>query len=199
MGRQGDRQTGFSIVEAVVVLVVVGVIGTAGWFVYQHNRVKVTNAAAGTQTTTQGTNQNTNTTPTTTSNQTVVKVSELGIQITVPNDIKDLIYQVSTVTLRSGQTETLAKFSTQALTSADSDCSVSFGPLGSLGRVDGQYPSNDPNAAFNYGQLVQQFPTFFIISGSPNASCSSNPNATPSLGHFKGEFVAAQSTIQALN
>ena len=54
-------------------------------------------------------------------NQNVVKIPELGIQMTVPNDIKDLTYQVSTVMLRNGKQATLAMFSTKALTVLDSN------------------------------------------------------------------------------
>lgn len=52
MGRQ-KRQTGFSIVEAVIAVVAIAIIGTAGFFVYQHNRPKDTGATGGTQTTNQ--------------------------------------------------------------------------------------------------------------------------------------------------
>jgi prepilin-type N-terminal cleavage/methylation domain-containing protein len=37
MKRQ-NRQAGFSIVEIVIVVVAIAVIGTAGFFVYQHNK-----------------------------------------------------------------------------------------------------------------------------------------------------------------
>lgn len=194
MKRMGHRQAGFSIVEAVVVAAVIGIIGTGGWFVYQHNRTKVTNAAASSN---QATDQQATTTPATTQN--VVKIPELGIQLTVPDSIKDLTYQVSTVTLPTQQTATIVKFSTQALTAADPKCSASFGPLGSLEKVAGQYPTNDPNAAFHYGQLVKQFPTFFISGGSPNAGCSTNPTATTAMGEYKAAFISAQSSLQTAN
>lgn len=48
MGGQEERQRGFSIVEAVLIVVALAIIGTVGWFVYQHDRTKVTNVAANT-------------------------------------------------------------------------------------------------------------------------------------------------------
>jgi cytoskeletal protein RodZ len=40
-----SNQTGFSIIEAVFIVAVIGIMGATGWFVYQHNRVKPTDAA----------------------------------------------------------------------------------------------------------------------------------------------------------
>lgn len=64
MKRQ-SRQKGFSILEALIVVVVIGILGTASWFVYQHNKPKTTEAIGGDQTTNQNSNQQTTTTPTT--------------------------------------------------------------------------------------------------------------------------------------
>jgi len=88
--RQSDRQSGFSIVEALIVVVVIGIIGTSSWFVYQHNRVKTTNAAAGGTPPSSQQSTTTTTTPPPANNQTVIKIPELGIQITVPDDMKDI-------------------------------------------------------------------------------------------------------------
>lgn len=43
-----SKQTGFGIIEAVIIIAAVGIIGVAGWFVYQHDHTKVTNTAAST-------------------------------------------------------------------------------------------------------------------------------------------------------
>src|SRR5258708_25082461 len=128
-----SKQAGFSVVQMALVIAATGIIGAAGLFVYQHKRTEVIAAAA-------NPNQLTNQQPTTAPApaQNTVQIPELGIQITVPNDIKDLTYQTSTVTLRSGQKATLAMFSTKALTSADAGCSAAAGPFGSLERVDAQ-------------------------------------------------------------
>lgn len=204
MGRQ-KRQSGFSILGIVVAVVAVAAIGTAGWFVYQHNKVKLTGATGGTQTTNQGGQQQTP--PATTA----VKVPELGIQITVPDSIKDLTYQVSTVKLSpNGNQATLAMFSTKALTALDANCGVSSGALGSLERASGQYPTQaeDETNVLDYGQLLKQFPTFYISVGYPQAACSTAATAGSASAAASNEaarntakqaFVSSLSTIQPLN
>lgn len=55
---KGDKQAGFSIVEAVIIVAIIGIIGVAGWLVYQrHNPIATT-------TTTQTANQHKSTAPT---------------------------------------------------------------------------------------------------------------------------------------
>lgn len=46
MKKSGHRQAGFSIVEGLLIVVTIGVLAGASWVVYQHNRTKVTDAAA---------------------------------------------------------------------------------------------------------------------------------------------------------
>jgi len=133
------------------------------------------------------------------SHQNMVNVQELGIQIMVPDSVKDIRYTVTTFPLKDGRQETIAGFSTNALTARDPGCSPDNMPLGSLGRVLGQYPSNDPTAAFDYGQLVKQFPSFFIAVGSPQGACSSNSTTQGLASQSRTAFVGALASIQPLN
>lgn len=59
MGRMRNKQTGFGIVELIVVIVVIGVLGATGWFVYQYTRAKATNTTGSTHSTKQQTNTKT--------------------------------------------------------------------------------------------------------------------------------------------
>jgi len=211
MGRNG-RQSGFSAVFGVLAVLIIVGLGVAGWAVYQHNRVKPTSAASSSG---QSAHQQTTTTTTTTpppsaSNQNVVKIPELGIQITVPDDIKDLTYQTQVVTLRNGNQSTLAMFSTKALTAVDAKCGPAAMPLGSLGKASGQYPTQQQDASnvLDYGQLVKQFSTFYIAAGYPQAACSLSGSAGSDTAAAnnnklantdKATFEAAFSTIQSLN
>jgi len=134
-----------------------------------------------------------------TSNQNVEEIPELGIQITVPDSTKDLSYQVSTVTLKNGQSATLAMFSTASLTNASASCAANVGPLGSLEKVAGQYPSSDQYASLDYGQLVKQFSTFYIASGSPQTACSTSTSVQTTSNSQKTNFFNSEATIQTSN
>jgi hypothetical protein len=111
MNSTANKQSGFSIVEAVLAILVIGAMAAAGVFVYQHNQAKVTDAAP--HPNSSSSQQTTTTTPTPTQN--VIKIPELGIQITVPDSIKDLTYKVTTAKLRNGNQATIAYFSTASL------------------------------------------------------------------------------------
>ncbi|SRR5581483_5486463 len=194
MERTYNKQPGFSIVELLIAIVAIGVIGATGWFVYQHNRLQPTSAATG------GKDQVTPTTLAPSANATaVVKIPELGVQVTVPNNLKDLTYQVNTVTLSNGNKAAYALLSTTALTAADAQCGTRSAALGSLETASGQYPGNDPYAAFNYGPLLKQFPTFYVTYAAPQAGCATGTSARSALSTDAEAFKAALSTIQPLN
>jgi type II secretory pathway pseudopilin PulG len=186
------KELGFTVVEVLLTLILIALIVLIGLYVYSNH--KTTNKTSTTNPTTSTTK--TSSSSTTISNQDVIKISELGIEITVPNSIKDLTYQLQpTVTLANGVTATYAYFSTMSLTRADSGCSDSNGPLGSLERAAGQYPGGD---VVDYGTLVKQFSDFYISSATPQAACSSSDTVQSLAQTQKQAFVTAESTISQL-
>ena len=90
-------------------------------------------------------------------------------------------------------------FSTSSLTQLDPNCSATNGPLGSLERADGKYPGGEQYAALDYGQLVKQFPTFYISAGYPQGACSTDSIAQAAAATDKTDFLKAESTIQQSN
>lgn len=205
MSNREVKQRGFGAVLAVAILVVAGVIASGAWLAYSHYQKthetkQATNAAVATPA-----NTSTVEAPVlvqqaaVVANQNVLKIPELGIQITVTDDIKDLKYQVHTGTLRNGNQATFAFFTTAALIGLDHGCSASSAPLGSLEKANGQYPSSDQYAALDYGRLVKQFSTFYISAGFPQAACSTQASTNAAAIKFKSEFAAAESTIQQSN
>lgn len=134
----------------------------------------------------------------TTARPAVVEIPGLVIKISVPTDIKDLTYKTSIVKLRNGNRATVAKFTTKSLIDLDPRCSTSFGPLGSLEKADGQYPSNDQYAVLDYGRLVKQFATFYITAAQPNAACSTSTSVAATASMFESQFASSVSTIQQL-
>ena len=95
MGRTQIKQAGFNIVELLVIVVAVGIIGAGGWFVYQHNRTRVTNAeAGGTPSSSQQNTQQQSTTPAPTVSY--LSITEWGIKLPLSSEISDAYYVVPT-------------------------------------------------------------------------------------------------------
>lgn len=132
-----------------------------------------------------------------TPNQNIEEIPELGITINVPDSIKDLSYAISNVQLKNGQNATLAMFSTTSLAQLDPRCSVSSGPLGSLEKVSGQYPTSDPYAELNYGRLIKQFSTYYISAGFPQSACSGAPAVQNSQSTDENNFTSSISNSLA--
>jgi hypothetical protein len=84
----------------------------------------------------------------------VVKIPELGIQITVKDTIKDLTYEANVDQTKNkyGQIGAFAYFSTAALTALDAGCGPDDGPLGAISTIQGQYPG-DPKTQTTSGNM----------------------------------------------
>lgn len=93
--RQRDRQSGFSVVEVLFVVIAIGIISTAGWFIYQHNRTKPTSAASNGQPTQQTTTTN-KTSPTTTTTPTAatLDIKEWGVHMSLDSADASLYYYI---------------------------------------------------------------------------------------------------------
>jgi hypothetical protein len=145
-------QSGFSIVEAVLIVAAIGIIGAAGWFVYQHNRVKVTDAAA-------NPNQlNSHQTPATTvpavPTVTYLDIKEWGLKLPLSDKIKDAYYVAS---VSSKGTDGLPNSMLLGLTSFDaSSCTAdgsNHGQSSAIGAIFRALPTEtDPVT----GQLLTQ-------------------------------------------
>lgn len=130
-------------------------------------------------------------------NQNIVKIPELGLQITVPDSVKDLIYTVKSSSTAS-QTYKTAFFSTQSLANQDSNCSLEArAPLGALSRVEGQYPT-DLAGGTAIGPAYKQFPTFYVSYAGAQPYCSENPNTQTLQKTLKKDFATSLSTIKEL-
>jgi len=202
MNKLKQNESGFSAVEVVLVLIIVVLLGVVGWFVYK-NQKKTSPSTTTTTSTTTPTSTKTTTTPapisTQPKDQNVVKLQELGIQITVPDTLKDLTYSSKKSTGNEYSDSTLAYFSTQALTAKDSRCSSSGGnpPLGWIAKTPGQYP-NSPNVDNSSGTLVKQFQTYYIAYRSPGMGCFEDTQTNESTIKLMQQLQSAYSTVKEL-
>jgi hypothetical protein len=133
-------------------------------------------------------------TPPNSSNTTVVKIPDAGIQITVPNSLKDLTYH----TVKAADGTITATFSTKTLATAVPSCAANQnnGAFDAIVRGNGQYPGPAPRS----GGLIKQYGSFYIAYLLPTGPCAkgmtpANQNLVDSQSQ---EFYTALSTVQAL-
>lgn len=169
--RHKARQHGFGVVGILVTVATLAVIGTAGWFTYQHNRVRPTGATAGTQTTNQSDAQQT--TDTQTPAVAYLDIKEWGIKLPLTDSIKDAYYVVAT-----NSTDTMWL----GLTSLDDKgCGVSLGnqdgasaPIAALVRVsptEMEPVKGKPYSEVYPGVTIGNY-FYGYVSGTNNKTCA---------------------------
>ena len=162
MRDSANRQTGFSVMEGVLVIVVIGLLSVTGWVVYQHNRTKAANAAGGAQTTSQQSNVTT-TPPAPTVSYLTVK--EWGIKLPLSDSIKDAYYTVPSGI--SNDLDGLPSGIYLGLTSLNTSCGTttpdshgSDNALGAITRVPPTYTEPTSGELF-----TQKYPGGVTING----------------------------------
>ncbi len=89
--KRPEQQARFSILSVVVVIATAAILVTAGLFVYQHSRTKVTNAASSSQATN---NQQAATTTSPGPTVSYLDIKEWGIKIPLSSNIHDAYYVI---------------------------------------------------------------------------------------------------------
>ena len=154
-------ERGFSLVESVIIFLFIVLIATAAGLVADRDGsgqslpLKPNVVQLGTEPSKQTDNATT----------TTLELSAIGIDITVPNAIDDLIYAAPNANGGYG-------ISTHALTNDDSNC-VATGnapPLGDFFKGSGTYPGSASTSA----KLVKQFSSFYVAWNAPQTACSTN-------------------------
>jgi len=122
---KGNKQAGFSIIEAAIVVVIVGATAAAGAFVYQHNQTKVTEAAAHLN---QPSNQQTTTNPPT---PTVgyLDIKEWSVRLTLNSSTASLYYYINP------DLPDVAYLSLKSISAVSPTCAADKGSLGAISRL----------------------------------------------------------------
>lgn len=172
-----NNQSGFSVIEGLLIFVIIGIVGFTGWFIWHSKQSTDKTLDKGNQSTFVGTAKKSvasnDTAKTTNDNQNIIKFAEIGIQITVPDSIKDLTYTTEKQTDQTGKPVTYIRLSTKTLTAKDADCDSTGSALGVIGRGQGSYIDANTEANIGYyGMLQKQFDSFFIDYESSHAACS---------------------------
>ncbi len=197
MSSLNNRQSGFGALAVITLIAVVVIIGAAGFGVYKNQHKNTTAMTTATPSPEPQANpvQPPTTAPATPVQQ-LKSVPELGIKFYIADSLTDLTYYVHDVQLSNGKTAKAVSFSTEALTTADPQCSAETGaPLGGFTIGQGQYPKDDENVGTDYGKLVKQGNSSFIAFTSPQGSCSQNATALKINGDAQTAFGPASQTV----
>ncbi|MBI5906830.1 hypothetical protein HY857_02140 [Candidatus Saccharibacteria bacterium] len=167
------NQKGFGVVELILIIVIVLGLGGIGWYVVNSNhktQKQLDSLAKSSDTATKSSSSSTKSSSPTTS-EFVFK--EFGVKITLPDSLKGL-----TTDYKNGYLYLTADQYKKALRDCSSSDALdgSMGSFGSLLKKNGQYPS-DPT--IDDGQLLKQFPDFYIGIGLPNGAPCEDPDKYP--------------------
>jgi uncharacterized protein (UPF0333 family) len=154
------NQKGFSAVEGLLILVVIGIIGGAGWYVFKSRSQATKSLDSANNTTSYIAKQKSQ--PKTTPTKQYLEVKEWGVKIPLTSDISDLTYQASKNSANlHDKTQVIVKFYTARAKKAAVICdsnnftlTVSRG-VGSDIPVTGDGPGPEDDSANSYASLAK--------------------------------------------
>jgi len=173
-------QKGFTIIEALLALILLAIIGFTGYYVY-HSQKNTDNSYNN------AVKSNSSTPATTEPAGQKFIFKELGVQIDLPPVLKDMSYTVSNINGVQYLDLTSPQF-VNALKECNPGADVSGAVFSSLDRKSGTYPSK-PDVLNGDGQLLKQFDGFYVEDQFPNGiSCgdvSKGDSLTKTLSSYK--------------
>jgi hypothetical protein len=160
------NQTGFSAVELLLVLIFLAIVAFAGYYVYH------------TQKTTGKTSGSSSSQTAKSEASSVFKFPEMGVAFTLPDSLKTLTYTVNT---DDGQTTAAINVGgevykdIQECSTQTTAGSTGVANIAAITKVSGQYPTHPQ---LGDGELVKQFPQFYIAISGPNGTICDSDNAS---------------------
>lgn len=191
------HQKGFSIIETILVLVVIGLISVIGYLI-------VGKHATSTKLTSSTKAPSVSVTSNKASSTIVIPIHQLGLSLTLPTSLGGLTYSFYRTTLSSTNTTPIlgAYLSTTNLTVLDNQCRASQGmALGAISVVQGNYPTNQ-SQQYQVGNLVKKYPNFFVAyNKNAQTSCMAgqNPAVVRLLPKEKAALIKALSNPNSIH
>lgn len=182
MTKLRNNQTGFSVVEAFLILVIVGLIGSVGWYVLNAQKNTDKDLAV-TNTTTPVIKKKT--VPATV----VKKFPELGIQMTVPVSLQNLVYTTRGGTYDNGVKFIGADITTTELNEPAPGCGADG--IGALFRSDGTAPAKQETET-SQPAATKQFASFAISFAKGNGIVCDSPKYSALFSDFSKSFSTVQ-------
>jgi hypothetical protein len=206
--RANEKGEGVGVLGIILLIVLVAIVVAAGFFTYKHfhksssgivsDNVPTSAVNTGSKTTdasqtssTASSQSDTSATTESATGTTAVKFTQLGVQMTVPNTINDLIYLSGTT--KTTPVAKTAIISTTTLSKLDPACgidatktSATLEGIGELYEYPGTFTaSTDPDKTSVWSK---QFTSFYIAYNAPASNCSTTASTN----------TKAQSQITAL-
>ncbi|HEV2412818.1 MAG TPA: hypothetical protein VGS28_03360 [Candidatus Saccharimonadales bacterium] len=137
-------------------------------------------------------------TPTTTT----VKLTQMGVEFTVPSSLSDLTYYYSTTDPSGGGTisgETFADVSASSIASQDSGCTANSTTNNAQGTALGMIIKGTGTGVSAEGlDVIKQFNGYFIAYSEPQATCSSSTSVDSTLMSDIAALKTALSSVQPI-
>lgn len=189
------NQKGFSAVEILISVVVIGLIGAVGWLVY--DRQSASKDTDNDQTTT--TQEEKSEEETTKTNGNTVKFTELGVQISVPDEIKDIVYVIEKQTDHRGKEVIYARLTTRSLQASFSDCDAEGSSIGVIAKGLGTLPTDDEAHMYYGGSFTKQYGDFFVTYEESHAACADSEASTEQQQSQMSLLEKSMTTLSVLN
>jgi Tfp pilus assembly protein PilV len=197
MGAYRKNQSGFGMVEALVVVAVVAALGTAGWLVYRHdNKKSVSNNTPSTSQTATQSPVSSSTTPNQQTSAAILDIKEWGVHLTLDSTTASLYYYID-----PNQPD-IAYFSLKDIDSIAPNCAASKFSLGAIGRqteAEHQGAAASPSALKQPGTIhIGNY--WYLVQLSESDCTSSDQSAQISQqvpGYSPAELQKVLSTLAA--
>ena len=165
-----SKQRGFSIIEALIAVVVAGAIGTAGVFVYQHNQTKVTEAEAARTSQSSNSQQAATTPPTPTVGY--LDIKEWGVRLSLNSTTASLYYYINP------QLPDIAYLSLKNISAVAPTCAADKNPLGAISRLTSAEHQSALDGSIHSIPGTIHIGTYWYGYESAQADCTDGTHAT---------------------
>lgn len=186
------RQSGFSLIGAVLLLAIIVVLAAASWAVYQRVKPSTTTTSTTPHNSTSS-NQQSGGTGTQQTQTNLFRIPELGIEITVPDGLKDLKYVVDTTSVSGTTFVRLTTGSLEAIDGESSQCSAAQSALGVMWKTTSN-PADTGARATTYKKVGDSY----ILYDHPQQGCSNVPATNQRQSSQTMLLQAAVQTAQAI-
>jgi hypothetical protein len=187
------NQNGLATVEIVLFVIIFALVGFIGWYVTSQNKSseKVANEATKTSSATTKIGS-------ASSQGTKFVFKELGVQITLPNDLKDIAYAKNTYANNPSYAVYTPSFKDETNKCSDDETANPPG-FAYVNKINGTYKGNP--AGEGTGGLLKQFDGFYFSYGDPLYGAVSCPDTVykqltdtqkPLLASLKEAFNGAE-------